>query len=42
MTGNELIDVNEIIVFFVGHHKQFIFILNKMELHRRVLSRGVS
>ena len=42
MARDEVGDVNTTTGFLVGHHRQFIFIVNKVELCRRVLSRGVS
>lgn len=44
-TGNgrdDLGDVNTIMAFLVGHYKLFIFIINKVGLHRKVLSREAS
>lgn len=42
MARDEVGDVNTTTGFLVGHHKQLIFIVNKVELHRRLLSRVVS
>lgn len=37
MAGNELGEINKILVFPAGHQKQFTLIINKTGFHRRVL-----